>query len=111
MLAYLGVIVGVILMYSLPWIKKNADLVASGQKPEAFAANYVYAFILNVIIVLLTIGALFLVMPVQESDVGAFAAFWGGLIYAAISASVIKLPFDILQSKGKQAAEVLPPNP
>lgn len=109
-LAYIGVMVGVLLAFILPWVKHNADLVAEGGSPEPFAMKYLWAFVINLFVVLFTIGALIIAMPLPDGGTGAFAAFWTALIYGIVSAYAVKLPFDWLQSKGKGAAEVIPPN-
>jgi len=105
-LAYVGVALGVILAFVLPWAKKNADLVAAGKPTVAFAWSYIYAFIIDVVIVAFTIGALLLAFPLPDSGEGLLAAFWGALIYGLISASGVKLPFDWWESRKKKLLEI-----
>ena len=108
-LAYIGVALGVVVMFLAPWLKKNADLVAAGQVPVRFASNYVYAFVLSFITVMLTVAAVIAGYQTQ-GDVGLFVAFWGGLMYGALNAYVVKLPFDWLESRAKMQVVVPPPS-
>lgn len=110
MLAYLGVIAGVLLAFMWPWFKKNADLVAEGKAPVRFAANYVYALVISVITVLVTIAAILSIFEPPSSEVGLFAAFWGGFVFGGLNAFVVKLPFDWLESKAKGQVVVPPPS-
>jgi len=100
-MVYLGIILGVLAAFVLPWIKKNADLVAAGLAPVKFSIKYIYALVIEVFIMVFTVSALILAYPFPSGNEGLFAAFFAAWVYGMISAYTVKLPFDWLESRSK----------
>lgn len=103
-LVYLGVILGVLASFVLPWMKKNADLVAAGKPAVKFSMKYIYALVIELFIIAFTIGTLILGYDFPEGDAGLFPAFFAAFIYGMITSAGVKLPFDWLESYKKTPA-------
>ena len=100
---YLGVILGVLASFVLPWMKKNADLVAAGKTPVKFSVKYIYALVIEIFVILFTIGTLLLSYDFPTGDAGLFPAFMAAFIYGMITSAGVKMPFDWLESYKKTA--------